>query len=47
MRETMAEIGRLGRLIGRRFRSIDEEKMQRIREVISRASGDIETIREQ
>jgi DNA-binding PadR family transcriptional regulator len=47
MRETMAEIGRLGRLIGRRFRSIDEEKMKRIREVISRASGDIETILEQ
>jgi len=47
MRETMAEIGRLGRLIGRRFRNIDVEKMRRIREIISRAYSDIETILEQ
>ena len=47
MRETMAEIGRIGRLIGRSFRNIDAEKIRRIREVISRAYSDIETILEQ
>jgi DNA-binding PadR family transcriptional regulator len=47
VRETMAEIGRLGRVIGRRFRDIDSEKMGRIREVIARASRDIEEILEQ
>ena len=47
MRETMAEIGRIGRLIGRSFRNIDAEKIRRIREVISRAYNDIETILEQ
>jgi DNA-binding PadR family transcriptional regulator len=46
MRQTMAEIGRIGRLIGRRFRNIDAEKMSRIREVVSRAYSDIETILE-
>jgi DNA-binding PadR family transcriptional regulator len=44
MRETMTEFGRLGRLIGRHFRSMDREKMQRIRDVISRARSDIEAI---
>ena len=47
IRETMAEIGRIGRLIGRRFRSLDAEKRRRIREVITRAYGDIEAILEQ
>lgn len=47
MRETVAEIGKLGRLIARRFRSIDEEKMGRIREVVSRAHRDIEAILEE
>ena len=46
MRETMVEIGRMGRLIGRHFRNTDAEKMRRIREVISRAYSDIETILE-
>ena len=46
MRETMVEIGRIGRLIGRHFRNTDAEKMRRIREVISRAYSDIETILE-
>ena len=46
IRETMAEIGRLGRLVGQRFRGIDTEKMRSIREVISRAYRDIETILE-
>ena len=45
--ETVAEIGRLGRLIGRRFRKIDAEKMRQIREVISRAHGDIQAILEE
>ena len=40
----MAEIGRLGRLIGQRIRNIDKEKIRRIREVISRAFSDIENI---
>ena len=46
MRETMVEIGRIGRLIGRHFRNTDTEKMKRVREVISRAYSDIETILE-
>ena len=46
MREAMVEIGRIGRLLGRRFRSIDAEKMKRIREVITRAHNDIEAILE-
>jgi len=46
MGEAIAEIGRIGRLIGRRFRNIDAEKIRRIREVISRAYSDIETILE-
>ena len=45
--ETMAEFGRMGRLIGQRFRNADPEKMRRIREVISHARGDIEAILEQ
>ena len=47
VRETMAEVGRLGRLIGRRFRTMDAEKMGRIRDVMSRAYTDIEAILEQ
>ena len=47
MREAMAEIGRLGRLLGRHFRDLDAEKSQRIKEVISRAYKDIEAILEQ
>lgn len=44
MRETMAEIGRIGRIVGRRFRNLDADKMNRIREAISRARKDIEAI---
>ena len=47
LRETLAEIARLGSLITRRFRSIDADKMGRIREVISRTHTDIEEILEQ
>ena len=43
-RETMAEVGRIGMLIGKRFRGLDEERVRRIREVISRAHSEIETI---
>jgi DNA-binding PadR family transcriptional regulator len=46
MRETMVEIGRIGRLIGRHFRNTDTEEMKRIRDVISRAYSDIESILE-
>jgi DNA-binding PadR family transcriptional regulator len=44
MREAMAEIGRLGRLLGRHFRDLDAQKSQRVKEVISRAYKDIEEI---
>jgi hypothetical protein len=47
MRETMAEVGKLGRLLGRHFRSLDAQKTQRIKEVITRAYKDIEMILEQ
>ena len=47
MREAMAEIGKLGRLLGRHFRDLDAPKIQRIKEVISRAYKDIEAILEQ
>jgi len=47
LRETMAEIARLGRLVTRRLRTIDAEKMARIREVIARTHADIEEILEQ
>jgi hypothetical protein len=40
----MAEVGRIGMLVGKRFRSLDEERIRRIREVISRAHSEIETI---
>jgi len=46
MRETMAEIGRIGRTVGRRFRNLDSEKMGRIRQVVSKARKDIESILE-
>ncbi len=47
MRETMAEVGKLGRLLGRHFRSLDAQKTQRIKGVITRAYKDIEMILEQ
>ena len=45
--EIVSELGKLGRLARRRFRHLDEDKMQRIREVISRASSEIESILEE
>ncbi len=44
MRETMAEVGKLGRLIGQNFRSAGPDEMRRIREVVARARNDIEVI---
>ena len=44
MRETMAEIGSLGRLIGQRFRSLGPDEIRRIREVVAKAHTDIEAI---
>lgn len=45
--ETMAEISRMGRLVGRRFRNIDADKGKRIREVIAQSYRDIENILDQ
>jgi len=45
--ETMGELGQLGRLMGRRLRRLDPEKMQRIRDVVSSAYQQIETILEE
>jgi DNA-binding PadR family transcriptional regulator len=47
VRETMAEVGRLGRLLGRHFRNLDAQRTERIKEVIARAYKDIEVILEQ
>jgi DNA-binding PadR family transcriptional regulator len=47
VRETMAEVGRLGRLLGRHFRNLDAQKTERIKEIIARAYKDIEMILEQ
>ncbi len=47
IQETMAEIGRMGRLVGRRFRHIDAGKGRRIREVIAKSYRDIENILDQ
>jgi len=44
IRETMAEIGRIGRFIGQNFRSIGPDEMRRIRKVIACARTDIEDI---
>ena len=46
-RETMAELRRLGRLMTRRFGTLDREKMRRISDIISRACVDIEAILEE
>lgn len=43
-RETMHELRHLGHLFSRRFHNLDSEKWARIREVVSRASRDIEDI---
>jgi len=45
--ETMGELGKLGRLMGHRLRHLDPEKMQRIRDVVSRAYQEIQGILEE
>jgi DNA-binding PadR family transcriptional regulator len=45
--QTMVEFRKLGRLIGPRLPQVDPEKIRRIREVVSRAHQEIETILEE
>jgi hypothetical protein len=45
--EIMDEFRKLGRLIHQRFRLVDREKIKRIREVVSHAREEIESILEQ
>ena len=45
--EMMGEFGKLGRLMGRRLRNVDSEKVRRIREVVSHAYQEIEAILEE
>jgi len=45
--QIMGEFGKLGKLMGRRLRHADPEKMRRIREVVSRACQEIEAILEE
>ena len=45
--EIMDDFGELRRLVGRRLRHADTEKIQRIREVVSRAIKDIQAILEE
>ena len=42
--EMMGELGGLGRLMRHRLRHLDPEKLQRIRDVVSRASREIQAI---
>ncbi len=44
MREVMAEIGKLGRLVGQRFRSLSPDEIRRIRDIVARANTDIESM---
>ena len=45
--EALADFARLGRIIKRRARDIDSDKLQRVREAISKACDDIEKILEE
>jgi DNA-binding PadR family transcriptional regulator len=45
--QMMAEFGELAKMTGRRARRVDQDKMQRIREVISSASEEIKAILEE
>ena len=47
MHETMSEVGRIGRLLGRRFRKIENDKKKRIRDVVFNACSEIEKILEE
>jgi DNA-binding PadR family transcriptional regulator len=42
--QMMGEFGKMGKMMARRMRHADPEKTARIREVVSRASGEIEAI---
>jgi DNA-binding PadR family transcriptional regulator len=44
IRDTVAEYGKIGQMLARRFRGLDAEKMRRVREVLSRAYTEIEGI---
>jgi hypothetical protein len=45
--QMMGEFGELARMMGHRARRVAPDKMKRIREVISRASGEIRAILEE
>jgi hypothetical protein len=47
LRDTIAEFRKLGRLFARRYRSMDQEKMKRIRDIVAHASAEIEAILEE
>jgi len=47
LRDTIAEFRRLGRLFARRYRSMDQEKMKRIRDIVAHTSAEIEAILEE
>jgi len=44
IRETMADIGTLARLIGQHSRTADQDKMRRVRDIVAKARSEIETI---
>ncbi len=44
MREILAEIGRMGRLVGQHFRGLSPNQVRRLREVVVRANAQIEGI---
>ena len=47
MGEIVGELGRLGKVMRRRLRNIDADKLRRVREVVARASQQIEAILEE
>ena len=47
MMEIMGDFKELGRLVKRRARRMEPDKMKRIREIIAKATGDIKTILEE
>jgi DNA-binding PadR family transcriptional regulator len=44
IREIMADIGTLARLVGQHSRTADQEKMRRVRDVVAKARSEIETL---
>lgn len=47
LRDTIAEFRAVGRLFARRYRSMNQEKMKRIRDIVAHASAEIEAILEE